>query len=161
MRARLIQPFYASIARINYRDGEEDGDFDDAFGEIVTKTVNGERVLERPEKPIVRVRCQIEDETFRALRMFDAGNSPEAKIGLVVDVKWLDRHQLLKPDGLPYFEVNDRLVSIHDWRDHLVHEVRNPPGLYCVEVRPVGYGLGRKLDLFLLRFNDRAVSQTV
>lgn len=159
MRPRLVNPFYASIARIDYAGGETAGDFDDDFGEVKTKTVSGQRVVERPESAAVKVRCQIEDEEFRSLHMFDAGDSPEAKIGIVCDMTWLARNGYVGADGLSVFGINDRLVQIVDHRGNKVHDIANPPGLYCVEARPISYGIGRRLRLLLLRYNDRAQTQ--
>ena len=159
MRVRLINKFIAVIARIAYRDGSTAGDFDPDFQDVRTVTTNGQRQVLRPEKRLVRVPCQIEDDTFRALHMYDAGNSPEAKVAIVADFHWLRREGHLREDGLPEFNVNDRLTEIRDVRtDTLVHLVRDPPGLYCVEARPISYGLGSHLNLLLLRFNDRAQS---
>lgn len=162
MRVRLINAFTARIARLDVPRMAAVGALDDDFGNVKTATTSdGRRVLERREKPAVAVRCQVEDQSFKSLRMADAGNTPEAKLGLVVEWHWLEANNLIdQATGLPLFQVNDRLVSIADRRGRTVHAVPAPAGgLYCVEVRPIAYGIGRRLELMLLRFNDRAQGQ--
>lgn len=161
MRVRLVFPFLAEILRLDTVATQAAGGFDADFAAVNTKTVAGQRVVERVEKQPLRVRCQIEDEAFRSLRQMDAGNAPEAKLGVVLDKYLLDRDGLVdRKTGLVCFNVNDRLQAIRDMHGDLVHVVPTVEGgLYCVEVRPISYGIGRRLDLILLRFNDRELAQ--
>lgn len=162
MHVRLINPFFIEIVALDLKATSNAGGFDDAFGEIKTKMVDGERVNEGVQKDAVRIRVQAEDETFQALRMFDAGNSPEAKIGFVADVAWLRSNGFIDPEtGLCTIKVNDQLTGIFDLRGNLVHKIRTPPGLSCIEVRPISYGIGRSLNLMLFLFNDNALSAPV
>lgn len=161
MRVRLINPFIVVIARIAYKAGSAAGNFDPDFQDVRTKTVDGQRVVERPEKRLVRVRAQIEDDTFKALHMYDAGNSPEGKVGIVCSYYELRRDGHIRDNGLADFDVNDRMVEIRRVEDDaLVHTIKDPPGLYCIEARPISYGIGGRLNLLLLRWNDRAQSAT-
>jgi hypothetical protein len=159
VRVRLVNPFTAVISRLDTEGTENAGGYDADFGAVRTKTVAGTRIVERVEKHPVRVTCQLEDQTFKSLRMQDSGNTPEAKLGIVVEWYWLERNgHIDRRSGLPRFQVNDRLQEIYDVRGKLVHVVPQiAGGLYCVEVRPISYGIGRRLDLLLLRFNDRAL----
>lgn len=161
MRVRLINPFCAELRRLDTKATAAAGGYDDDFSAVRTKTVDGQRVVERVDKPPIRVHCQIEDQTFKSQRMLDAGNSPEAKMGLVCDMYQLERDGLIDAtSGLAALQVNDRLSALYDYRGDLVHVVPVVEGgLWCVEVRPISYGIGRTLDLVLLRFNDRQLSQ--
>jgi hypothetical protein len=161
MRVRLINPFTAQLRRLDTVATSAAGGYDNEFAAVNTKTVAGKRVVERVEKPPMFVVCQVEDQTFKSLRQMDAGNSPEAKMGLVCDRYLLDRDgHIDRESGLVRIQVNDRLERLVDNRGNLVHIVPQVEGgLYCVEVRPISYGIGRRLDLILLRFNDRQLSQ--
>lgn len=158
---RLINPFTAVIARLDTERTESTSGgkpgYDPTFREPEVKIVDGKRVGARAEKVELRIPVQVEDRTWEALRAFDNGNSPEIGIGLVAHYKDLRRLDLVDcTTGKVSLNVNDRLVEIRDKCDRPVSIVRTPPGLYCVEVRPMSYGIGRTLNLLMLLFNDRS-----
>ena len=161
MRVGLINVFSAEIARLDTSAsantaGGKPG-YDRTFREPEVKIVDGERVTGRTEKDVLCVPVQIEDRTWEALRMFDNGDSPEIGIGLVAHYADLRKLGLVDDTtGKVSLNKNDRLVRILDRYKRPVSIVRNPPGLFCVEVRPMSYGIGRTLNLLLLLFNDRA-----
>lgn len=160
MHVRLINPFLAVIARYDSNatastDGGKPG-FDLTFGEPEVRVIDGERVSARVEKNDVKIAAQIEDGTWEMLKAYDNGISPETRIGIVADYQDLKRRDLVDCEsGRVLFNVNDRLDRIEDMRGNLVQSVRSP-GLYCVEVRPMSYGIGRVLNLVLLLFQERS-----
>ena len=162
MRARLIFPFWVGIAQLDTSLTALGGGQDKEFGETRVRLTGGQRVSARREKEPILVRAQIEDNVMNALHMFNAGNSPEAKIAIVLDYHDLRRRALLNAQtGEPLLNVNDRMDAIYDGRRELVQRIRTPPGLYAIEVRPISFGLGRRLNLLLMRFEDREQSAAV
>lgn len=156
MRVRLINPFLCEIARLDtVATAAGPPGYDADFQEPKVYAPGGVRTEGRKEKTLIRVRAQVEDQVFNQLRALAAGNAPEAKIGIVVDYRDLKKDGLVTASGLPAINVNDRLVAIYTRSGVLVHQVANPPGLFCVEVRPISYGIGGQLNLVLIRFNER------
>lgn len=160
MRVRLINPFTAEIARLDTVATESTAGgkpgYDRTFREPEVKIVGGVRTSARAEKPAIQIPVQVEDRTWQALRAYDNGNSPETGIGLVAHYRDLRRLGLVDDaTGKVALNVNDRLVRILDKCGRVVSLVRTPPGLYCTEVRPMSYGIGRTLNLCLLLFSER------
>jgi hypothetical protein len=164
VRVRLIFPFVVEIAQLDtaLTEAATTGPgYDDVFREQDVTIIDGKRVTGRQERAPVRFPAQIEDRTWEALKMFDAGNSPQIGMGIVADVRHLRHKGLVDPEtGRIKLNVNDRLVAIYDKCDRPVSIVRTPPGLFCVEVRPFSYGIGRTLNLVLMLFEDRERSVT-
>lgn len=159
-RVRLIFPFTACLARLDTQatestTGGKPG-YDHTFREPEVKIVDGKRVAARAEKNILRLKVQVEDRTWEALKAYDNGVSPEIAIGLVAHYYDLRQAGLVDIDGKVAINVNDRLESIEDKNGLLVTKVRTPPGLYCIEARPMSYGIGRSLNLLLLLFQERS-----
>ena len=161
MLVKLINPFTAEVARLDTEKTESTAGgkpgYHRTFDEPDVKIIDGVRTGGRAEKAPLRIPVQVEDRTWEALRQFDNGNSPAIGIGLVAHYHTL-RHLGLVDDvtGKVSLNVNDRLVKISDKCGRAVSIVRTPPGLYCMEVRPMSYGIGGTLNLLLLLFSDRA-----
>lgn len=160
MRVRLINPFSAEIARLDtFATEQGDPGYNKTFGEPRVKTVDGVRVEGRKEKPSIFIPVQVEDRTWEAMKMMDAGNSPDIGIGLVAHYADLEAADLVDcVTGKVALNVNDRLVALRDKHGRIVSIVRTPPGLYCVEARPMSYGIGGTLNLLLLLFEARAAT---
>lgn len=166
MRGRLIQIFLAEIIRLDralmiVAPPEAGVGFDPDFHEPVLVDRDDDGVAERArlELPAVRVPCQIEPKTFDELRMFDAGNSPDSKLQLVMHFKDLERLGFVDArTSEPLIAPGDRLAAIYDRAGELVQAIRTPPGLYVTEARPIGWGLNvlrPRRNLLLVTFEDR------
>lgn len=160
MQVRLINPFTAVVARFDSGQTEDTTGgkpgYHRTFSEPDVKTVDGKRTTARAEKPELRIPVQVEDRSWEALRQFDNGNSPQTGLALVTHYRHLRCLGLVDSvTGKVDLNVNDRLVRIEDKCGRTVSTVRTPPGLFCVEVRPMAYGIGRTLNLLLLLFSDR------
>lgn len=160
MRLKLQQWFLLQIFRLDKPGGIAQQSYDDDFNELRTVTSGGNRVVKRPEQAPLLLRAQIETQDFHRLRMFNAGDSPEAKMVTVCDERDLTRLGLLDALGLPSLDRNDRLGAIYDWRGNLVLTVKDPPGLYATMAQPTAFGLGRKQRLFEVTWESREQSKT-
>ncbi len=168
MRGRLINPFLAEIAQLDTVATAEDPDsagpltsgYDPDFKETVLVPDTGWRGHDaRREKPLIRLPCQIEVQSFGELQELLTGNSPRSHLVLVFHFEDLERMDLVDPgSGDALLRVDDRLVSIRDYHTgELVQAVRTPPGLYITEVQPQSFGLGLKRNLLFAVFNERAL----
>lgn len=161
MHVRLIFPFVACIARLDTNrtataSGGKPG-YDPSFNTPDVAIIDGRRVSAREERETVKIAAQIEDRTWEMLRAYDNGISPESNIGIVADYQSLRKAGHVDcQTGAVLFNVNDRLDRIEDKRGRLVTAVKNPPGLFCIEVRPLSYGIGSRLNLVLMLFEDRS-----
>jgi len=159
MRVRLIKPVLLEIAQLDTAATKASGGYDPDFGAVRVATKDGKRISERKEKAPIRLRGQFEDQTQNALRLFGAGNSPEAKVATTFEYRDLEEQKLIDPDSkLPLINVNDRLRAVYSIDGELVMAFRNR-GLYAVEVRPASIGLDRKAGIVIVRWNDRALSE--
>lgn len=161
MKVRLIFPFEAWLSRLDTVASEQSDNgkpgYDRTFREPAVKTVDGVRTTGRAEKVVLKLKVQVEDRTWEALKMYDSGDSPEIDIALVAHFDDLRRAGLVDcTTGKVQINVNDRLDRIVDRYGRVVSLVRTPPGLYCIEARPMSYGIGGTLNLLLLIFKERS-----
>jgi len=129
------------------------------FQETVLAPSGGPRGRDaRREKPLIRVPCQIEVQSFGALAELATGNSPRSRLVLVFHFADLERLELVDPaTGEALLRIGDRLVAIRDQRtDELIQVVRTPPGLYLTEPQPE-FGLGGRRNLLLATFSEHAL----
>jgi len=167
-RGRLIFPFVAELARLDLEGTAADPDgagpmttgFDDVLQaplRVPDGTVDG-ATAETYLSPI-KLRCQVEDESWEQLRMMRTGDAPASDVILVFhfkDLELLGYVDATTGDALAP-RVGDKLVSIRRSPDDtLVQAVHDPPGLYCVEAQPRSYGLsGLRRNLLACTFRDR------
>lgn len=167
-RGRLIFPFQAQIYQLDTAATAADPDgagplesgYDEDFKEPITVPVAGKQVGTdaRAEKDPILVKCQVEPGTFEALQQLFSGNAPNTQIGLIFHFEDLESLGLIDPNGVPSIKVGDRLGGIYDVKGNLVQEVRNPPGAFATEVRPIGFGLDAthsRRNLLLVGWGDR------
>lgn len=168
MRGRLINPFLAELARLDTVATAEDPDgagplasgYDRDFKETVLLPDAGWRGHDaRREKPLIRVPCQVEVQSFGELQEVLTGISPRSHLVLVFHFEDLERMNLVDPGaGDALLRIDDRLVAIRDYHTgDAVQAVRTPPGLYITEVQPQSFGLGLKRNLLFATFNERAL----
>lgn len=169
-RGRLIFVFLAEIHRLDTTsiatedpdgEGPHTGGYDPDFKEPVLVDLDDDGVSEkiRREYPPIKIPCQVEPNTFEALSMQASGNVPDSEIVLVFHFRDLERLDLVDVEtGDALLRPGDRLGAIYDKRGNLIQKIRNPPGLYVSEARPIGFGLGMsrpRRNLLLATFNDR------
>jgi hypothetical protein len=164
MRGKLLNPFVAEIAQLDTlaTAGDPDGagaltsGYDDDFRELVKVpplTGQGPGAEERVEKT-VRVQCQVEVVTYDQLVQFFPGNSPQAMLTLVLHFADLELAGMVDTaTGEALLRVGDRLVAIYDTCGALVQQVREP--MFCTQVMPTSFGLGRARNLLLMTFQTR------
>jgi len=167
MRGRLLQVFAAELARLDTAATAADPDgpgpltsgYDADFQETVLVPSGGPRGRDaRREKPLIRVPCQIEVQSFGELAELTTGNSPRSHLVLVFHFADLEQLGLVDPTtGDALLRVGDRLVAIRERRTGaLIQAVRTPPGLYLTEPQPQ-FGLGGRRTLLLATFGERAL----
>jgi hypothetical protein len=169
MRGRLINPFLAELAQLDTVATAADPDgagpltsgYDSDFKETVLVPDGGWRGHDaRREKPLVRIPCQVEVQSFGELQEMLTGMSPRSHLVLVFHFEDLEQMSLVdSSSGDAFLRVDDRLVAIRDYHTgEIVQAVRTPPGLYITEVQPQSFGLGLKRNLLFAVFNERALS---
>jgi hypothetical protein len=169
MAGRLIFPVVAELHLLDPAamaadpdgSGPLTGGLDPDFHEPLVRDSAADRG--RRELPPVRVRCQVEPDHDERLFMVPAGNAPMSRLALVLHARDLEQRGLLDhATGLARIGVGDRLGGLYDLAGTPLRVVRTPPGLYVVEIRPIGFGLRLRRptrNLFLVTFEDRPQSR--
>lgn len=168
-RGRLIHPFLIRIAPLDIAGTAADPDgagalesgYDKYTREPVRVPNNTQRGSSaRKEKDPIDLLAQVEDAAWEALTMMRTGNSARTELTIVIHFSELEARGLVsETTGAALVpKVGDRLVSIHNREGVLIQEVPNPPGLYCMQPQPRGYGLGESRNLLVCTFEDRATS---
>jgi hypothetical protein len=165
VRGALLFVFLAELHRADRRGRASNSpvQMDQDFREPVRVDRNGDGVgePERRELPPVYVPCQVEPEKFEELRLYPSGNAPDSALDLVFHFRDLERMALVDEGGNALIAVGDRLGGIYTKSMKAEWLVRNPPGLFVAEVRPIGFGLGLsrpRRNLLLVSFQERAVA---
>lgn len=169
MHVRLINPFLAVLSRLDTEATAEDPDgagplesgYDPVFRTTVKVPVTGQQTGEssRKNKKSIALPCQIEMEAFEALHQFAAGSSPDFELRLIFHFRDLENEGLVDDtNGDVMIRANDRLDSICTLDGQLIQEIRNPPGLYAMEVQPRTFGIGRTRNLLAVTFKEREVA---
>jgi hypothetical protein len=163
-RGRLIFPFIAQLWRMDRRGQNPSSPIlmDEDFHEPVRVDRDGDGIGEdeRRELPAVFVPCQVEPEHFEEQRQRPSGNVPRSSVELVMHFRDLERVGLVDAEGNALITVGDRLGGIYTRDLRPEWTVRNPPGLFASEVRPLGFGLGlgrSRRNLLLVCFRERAL----
>jgi hypothetical protein len=164
MRGRLIFPFLAELRRLDTAAiAAGPPGYDDDFKEPAMLDV-GEQLGDRARREFapVLVPCQVEPETFEAFDMQPAGQAPSSRLRLVFHFTDLERLELVDgATGHSLIRVGDRLAALCDREGSIVQATRTPPGLYVVEARPLGFGLGAarpRRNLLLATFEETAIA---
>lgn len=171
MRGRLINPFKARIHRFDTVGTAADPDgageltsgFDDVFREPVRLPEGEAASNTRKELAPILIPCQFEgDDAQGALEQMGAGNDPRFLVRLVFHFADLELMGLVDPiTGEALVRVNDRFDAIYRHDDEtLIQYVGGATpdggGLYCIEARPVSFGLsGGERNLLVCVFADR------
>ncbi len=121
--------------------GDAAAGFDPVFREPRAEVVDGAPVAIRRELPALLLPVQVEDDTFEAMAMHEAGDDPRSQMTLTFHAKDLERAGLIDADGVIGLRPGDRLGAIRSSRGVLVQQIRNPPGLFFDSVTPSGWGL--------------------
>jgi hypothetical protein len=144
-RGRLIQQFYAEIARIDTTSTRSGGYYDDDFRTVVSSdaaTGDGLGTKQRQEHAAVLIPCQIGSLTWSELKAFDLGNVPRGDMILRMHFRDLERLSLVDASGEAMIRPGDRLVSIRNFlTGAVIQQVKTPPGLYVLEATPTGWGI--------------------
>jgi hypothetical protein len=167
VRGRLLQVFAAELAQLDTEATAKGPDgpgpltsgYDPDFQETtLVPDPGGGRRDARQERPPIYVPCQIEVQAFGALTELTTGNSPRSQLVLVFHFRSLEKLGLVDPiTGDALLRVGDRLAAIRDVRSgQIVQAIRTPPGLYLTEAQPQ-FGLGRRRNLLLVTFAERAL----
>jgi hypothetical protein len=162
MRGRLIFPFLAGLYRLDTAGTEAVG-YDKRFrAPTVQRPVGpeGARKGSRRELAEIRLPCQVETENVEKQRQGPGGNMPDGKIWLVFHFSALEVLGLVDANGDAKLRVNDRLDAIYTKTGALERRFADPPGMYCVEARPIAFGIGGRKNLLLVTFDDRVQGLT-
>jgi len=154
-RGRLIFPFMASYRRLDVEAMATVG-YDDVYREpILIDDGSPLGASGRIEMDAVLVPAQVEDRAMNELRMTGAGNTPRSEVTVVHHFRDLEGIGLVGDDGMALLRVGDRLEAIYDRDGAKVLDAPAPPGLYVVEARPAGMGLGRRRNLLVVTLRER------
>lgn len=160
-RGKLINPFLVDIAQIDTAAMAAGPGFNKLLNEprVSYDPITGARDGGRREQ-IVRLRCQIETDTSERQRQTPGGNAPASAMVLILHFKDLERAGLVDPaTNRPTLRVNDRVVQILTLAGAVSQVFPNPPGLYVLEVQPIGFGYGGKVNLLKVTTADRPQAQ--
>lgn len=164
-RGRLIFPFVVELAQLDTvqmaRDPDGAGpqtsgyDFDFREPVVVKRSTEDNIGTALREERCARVRCQIEDKEFEAIRQVLGGTSPDSAITLVFHFKDLEAAGMVDDNGQATIRINDRLSKIFDCDENLIETIRDPPGLYVTSATSAGFGISRKRNLLIVKFGER------
>jgi hypothetical protein len=144
-RGRLIFPKLVEVARFDSASVADAGDFDTSLHEIVVdnpNTVADRRIVPRREVP-VRLRAQIETDTFLRLSMGGLGAVPGSRLVCVFFGPELEELGFIDPETrTPALKTTDRLAGIFELDERLILRIDDPPGLYATSVKPCAFGFG-------------------
>lgn len=120
------------------------GGYDDVYGgtkRIPDGSLNG--LDSRRERPVLRIRCQVDRNTWGENVMGPGGKETRADVVLVLERDDLVTEGLLDANGVPYIEADDRIEKIekNDAAQTVMWAYPDPPGLWVHKVEPAGYGL--------------------
>lgn len=168
MRGRVIFPFLCSIAQLDTLSTAADPDgagaltsgYDPDFRETVLVPANNAQGFSdaRKESAPLDLKCQIEPETIDQLQMMLSGNSPKQGIMIVCHFADLEIAGLVDSNGQATLRKGDRLAAIKTIDGVFIQNIPTPPGLYLVDIRYGGFGIGRSRNLLFLRWEERATS---
>ena len=164
MRGKLIQRFRAAIYRLDTTTTRSSNHYDDVFREPIQVDGDGDGIgaLQRDEHSAVYVPCQVGNRKWEKLEPTDLGSDTDSDFVLYFHMYDLEAASLVDATtGRPLIGIGDRLDSIRSYLDQtvVVLKFQTPPGMYCVEATPSGWGLhmaGPKVNLVRAVFRSRS-----
>ena len=156
MRGRLIFPVLAGLRALDTTATAQASGYDQTFREA-RRTDDGtwRGTSQKVYAAEIRLKCQVEDFYYENLDAFMSGNEFQHKLGLVFHFRDLTGAGLVTTaTGNAEVQVGTLLVALYDL-DGNVLQTMPDPGLYAVESAPMGYGMGRKLNLLTVLFQSR------
>jgi len=170
-RGRLIFPMLVELYRLDTAATAADPDsggvlasgYDETLREPVRLPVTTNKQptkSARVEMAPITVRAQIEPDQFEKLDLLVTGQNPESMFAITCHFRDLENAGLVDVNGEPMIKPADRLSRILRLNGNLVQAIANPPGLYVVEARSIGFGLslsasGSYRNLLLVKFESR------
>ena len=161
MRGRLIHPFLAEIAQLDTRataEGPPTPGYDPDFREpVLIADPGGGSHSARREHTAIRLRCQVEVNTYNQSQASPSGDIPSGKIVLVFHFRDLEGLGMVDATtGEPTLHKGDRLVALRRVNGDLVQTFPDPPGLFATGVEPQSFGLSSQCrNLLLVTFDTR------
>lgn len=164
----LIAPLWVTIQRLDTEATEAanqpGGGYHRTFREPRPITTNAGKATATREmttaymEPII-LRAQIERGPWQRQRQGPGGNIPDTRLTIVLSASDLTRQGLVNDNGEVVLKVNDKLTGIYQncgsateaW-SRQTQDVRDIPGLKCVECAPAGEGLWGRRNLFVMTF---------
>jgi hypothetical protein len=159
-RGKLIFPFRCVFACLDTESTEAEAagaGYDHDFHEPV-QVEDGTQLGYDARAELQRaIRCQIEPMAYDALRKYANGDSRTNWVTLVSHFSELERLGFVDAGGNPMIRVNDRLAEIREdtMAQSLLLSIPATPGLYVTEVKPIGFGLGKKRNLVEITLKAR------
>ncbi len=146
MRGQLIFPLLAEVYRLDRAAMQLWGALDPDFHEPRIWDAPNADVPQhlRLEMPVVRVPCQVESQQVERVQITPAGNAPRSQLGLIMHLRDLETLGLVDDaTGNPRIQAGDRVGALVNRQHKPQWTFANPPGLFVVEARPIGFGLSR------------------
>lgn len=153
-RGRLIIPFYATIGSIDTEATDTAGGYDQVWRQPRVTYPGGVRTSSRQEILRERLPCQVEVGVTEQQKQSGAGDIPDTRLVLVFHYKDLERLALVDASNNALLRVNDRLITVHDKFGNLSQDYTQR-NMYCTESQPREMGLGHRLNLLQMTFEDR------
>jgi hypothetical protein len=163
-RGRLLCWFLAELYRLDTSataaDPDDAGSLDSGYDPEFRETVRvadatWQGASARQEQAAIRVKCQVEVNTFGALQAMLSGHEAESHMVLVFHFRDLERAGLVETSTKDAkIRVHARLTALYNRRSELEQTVGDP-GLYAVDAQPASLGLGLRRNLLLVTFKGR------
>jgi hypothetical protein len=154
-----VHPFLAELHLLDTTTTSASSGFDSEFRET-KRTADGtwKGASQRHEQAEIRVRCQVEVNTYGALAAVLTGNATDNHIVLCFHFADLERAGLVDATtNNAEIKLHARLTAIYRTNGVLEQQIVGN-GLYAVDVQPGSFGLGGRRNLLLVTFKDRATS---
>lgn len=175
MRGRLIFPVKLSIAQLdtvateaNDPDGAgaKTSGYDDDFlePEMIAPSDGASGAprgtFTTTYKTPILIPAQFEDESFEEVQEMISGSSPNYKFTAVMHFKNLEDSSLVRDDGRPVINTEDKFMGIyHYMTEELIELAPSDRDIVVTEVKPASYGLSSfKRNLLIVTFEDREKS---
>jgi hypothetical protein len=136
------------------------------FREPIKEDASGDGIgtLQRDEHSVVYVPCQVGNRKWEKLEPTDLGSDASSDFILYFHYPDLEAASLIDATTKrPLIGVGDRLDSIRSYMDSsvIVLQFQTPPGMYCTEATPGGWGLNMsnpQVNLLRAVFKSRSAT---